>query len=197
MIRSAQITQHAGHGGTATLSRSLPAKSSCVQLMTAFTCHPGPFRRRLHKQVSKPLQLEAAPAGCLGSLLDPLDGLLAAVVHDASVELHELLPIALLVALEVVAAGALLGVHRVRLADAVRDVSALTQGHVNGADGLLGWVAAVLLREREQSRTGAVRGLSEWVSWARVVGDAACAASALEKREAELLASMWWLLAAV
>lgn len=81
---------------------------------------------------ARSLKLEAAP-GRLGCLLDPLDGLVAAIVDDAGVEAHELLPAALLVALEVVAAGALVGVHGVSLADAVCNVGALTQGHREGA----------------------------------------------------------------
>jgi len=78
-----------------------------------------------------PSKLEAAP-GDLGCLLNPLDGVLAAIVDNVCVEAHELLPAALLVALEVVAAGALVGRHGMSLADTVCNVGTLTKGHWEG-----------------------------------------------------------------
>jgi hypothetical protein len=76
-------------------------------------------------------KLEAAP-GDLSCLLNPLYGVLAAIVDNVCVEAHELLTAALLVALEVVAAGALVGVHGMSLADTVRYVGTLTKGHWEG-----------------------------------------------------------------
>jgi len=76
-------------------------------------------------------KLEAAPSD-LGCLLNPLDGVLAAIVDNVCVEAHELLPAALLVALEVVAAGALVGRHGVSLADTIRNVGTLTKGDWEG-----------------------------------------------------------------
>jgi len=76
-------------------------------------------------------KLQAAP-GDLSCLLDPLDGVLAAIVDNVCVEAHELLPAALLVALEVVAAGALMGAHGMSLADTIRDVGTLTKGDWEG-----------------------------------------------------------------
>jgi hypothetical protein len=75
---------------------------------------------------SRGSKLEAAP-GDLSCLLDPLYGVLAAIVDDVCVEAHELLPAALLVALEVVAARALVGRHGMSLADTVRNVGTLTK----------------------------------------------------------------------
>jgi hypothetical protein len=80
---------------------------------------------------SRGSKLEAAP-GDLGCLLNPLYGVLAAIVDNVCVEAHELLPAALLVALEVVAAGALVGVTGMSLADTVRDVGTLTKRHREG-----------------------------------------------------------------
>jgi hypothetical protein len=77
------------------------------------------------------LELEAAP-GDLGCLLNPLYGVLAAIVDNVCVEAHELLPAALLVALEVVAAGALVGAHGMSLADTICNVGTLTKGHWEG-----------------------------------------------------------------
>jgi len=74
------------------------------------------------------LELEAAPSD-LSCLLNPLDGVLAAVIDNACVEAHELLSAALLIALEVVAAGALVGVTGMSLADTICNVGTLTKGH--------------------------------------------------------------------
>lgn len=98
--------------------------------------------------------LEAAPSG-LSCLLDPLDCVPAAVINNVAVEAHELLPAALLVALEVVPAGTLVVVQRMCLADAVRDVGTLTQGHWEGPHAeARGSIAAVLLQGRKKSRHG-------------------------------------------
>lgn len=66
MIRSAQITQHAGHGGSATLARSLPAKSSCVQLMTAVNLSPGSDGGSTHRSAS-PYSLRRRPLVALAA----------------------------------------------------------------------------------------------------------------------------------
>jgi hypothetical protein len=66
------------------------------------------------------------------NLMDPLNGVLAAIVDNVCVKAHELLPAALLVALEVVAAGALVDAHGMSLADTVSDVGTLTKRHREG-----------------------------------------------------------------